>query len=201
MAQEAGHHRRSIRIRGADYTEAGAYFLTMCADRRRSIFGRIEDGLVQLTPLGEAVEGCWFDIPKHFVNADLKEFVVMPNHLHGIVVLAGQRRVAGSVVGARYIVPSDRKARTPEAFQRPVVASIPTIVRTFKAAVTRAASKELRWTETIWQRNYYEHVLRDGDEYLHARQYILENPMMWETDCENPEARVEPSGAKTSTIK
>jgi putative transposase len=97
MSEERKFHRRSIRLRGADYSEPGAYFITICAAQRRNIFGNIDDGRVVLSRLGEIVRACWIEIPEHFANASLLEFVVMPNHMHGIV---------GLTVGARYIVPS-----------------------------------------------------------------------------------------------
>jgi len=182
--------RRSIRIPGADYTEAGGYFLTICAAYRQSIFGRIVNGQVELSPLGEIVRACWVQFPEHFPAATIKDFVVMPNHLHGIVAIG---------VGARYIVPSDPKAHTPEEFQKPVRGSIPTIVRTFKAAVSRTARKELGMgSERIWQSNYFERVLGDGEEYAKASRYILENPVRWEWDRENPDCAIEPSGAQGS---
>jgi putative transposase len=173
---------------GADYSEPGAYFITICAAERRSIFGAIGDGKVTLSALGRLVQACWLEIPEHFSHASIKEFVVMPNHLHGIVSLT---------VGARYIVPLDQRTRTPEAFERPVTGSIPTIVRTFKAAVSREARKVLGLDgHAIWQRNYFECVLRDGGEYKNASRYILENPMRWGWDRENPQSRIESSGTK-----
>jgi putative transposase len=185
MAEEKKFHRKSIRLQGANYSEPGAYFITICAAERRNIFGRIDDGRAVLSPLGEIVRGCWVQIPAHFPAANLKEFVVMPNHLHGII---------GLTVGARYIVPVEQRTRTPERFQKPVKGSIPTIVRTFKAAVTRGAKKELGMDgDDIWQRNYFERVLRDGKEYVDASRYILENPMRWEWDEENKDRSVEPS--------
>ena len=186
MAEERKFHRRSIRLRGADYSEPGAYFITICAAQRRSIFGKIDKERVVLTPLGEIVRACWIEIPEHFARASPGHLVVMPNHLHGII---------GLTVGARYIVPADQRARTPEEFQKPVKGSIPTVVRTFKAAVARRARKELGISSNeIWQRNYFERVLRDGKEYADASRYIVENPQRWEWDKENPEGRVEPSG-------
>jgi REP element-mobilizing transposase RayT len=117
-------------------------------------------------------------MPEHFPGVLLKEFVVMPNHIHGIIALT---------VGARYIVPFDGSARVQERFQRPTKASIPTIVRTFKAAVTRRVGRELSFTGQVWQRNYFERILRDGKDYSDASRYILENPMRWEWDKENRE--------------
>src|SRR5438094_1023495 len=185
MLEETKFHRRSIRLRGADYSEPGAYFITICAAQRRSIFGKIDKERIILSPLGEIVRACWIEIPEHFPRASADQFVVMPNHMHGIL---------GLTVGARYIVPFDREARTPEKFQKPVKGSIPTVVRTFKAAVARRAKKELGISSNdIWQRNYFERVLRDGKEYADASRYILENPQRWEWDRENPEGRIKPS--------
>ena len=191
MHQAKELHRRSIRIAGADYTEPVAYFLTICAADRGNIFGRIEDGRAVLSALGETVRACWVQIPDHFAAATIKEFVVMPNHFHGIVALGVSGRYQAALgVGARYIVPSDTTARTPERFQKPVKGSIPTIVRTFKAAVTRDARKNLRFgSGRIWQSNYFEHVLRDDEEYAKATRYILENPARWQWDQENLERK------------
>jgi REP element-mobilizing transposase RayT len=186
MAEEKKFHRRSIRLHGADYSEPGAYFVTICAAERRNVFGKIDEGRAFLSLLGEIARACWVQIPAHFPAASLKEFVVMPNHLHGII---------GLTVGARYIVPLDLSARRPERFKKPVKGSIPTIVRTFKAAVARRAKKELGMDGgDIWQRNYFERVLRDGKEYTDASKYILENPMRWEWDEENKDRSIKPSG-------
>ena len=184
MPEEKKFHRRSIRLRGVDYSEPGAYFITICAARHRDIFGKIENDRVALSPLGEIVRACWVEIPDHFASASVQEFVVMPNHVHGIV---------GLTVGARYIVLLDPKARTPEKFQKPVKGSIPTIIRTFRGAVARRARRELGVSgNEIWQRNYFERVLRDGKEYADASRYILENRRRWEWDREDLERRMKP---------
>ncbi len=183
MPEEKSLHRRSIRIRGADYTEPGGYFITICAAERQSVFGRVRDGRVILTKLGAIARRCWFNIPDHFPNASMKEFVVMPNHVHGIIAVG---------VGARYIVPSDREDRTPEQFQKPVRGSIPTIVRTFKAEVTREARRALGLKGMdIWQRNYFKRVLRNGQEYADASRYIVENPRRWETGGKDLRRKIE----------
>ena len=193
MAEEQEFHRRSVRIRGADYTHPGGYFITICAANRRSFFGKIEDDGVILTALGVIAHRCWLTIPEHFPNAMMKEFVVMPNHLHGIIGLG---------VGARYIVPFDRRSRTPEQFQKPVQGSIPTIVRTFKAEVTRQARREIGFKGgAIWQRNYFERVLRDGQEYADASRYIVENPARWKWDRENSGREAEQDGIKPSKFR
>src|SRR5689334_25165930 len=152
MTNEKPFHRRSIRLVGANYSEPGGYFLTICAAGRKQILGRIESARTVLSPLGEIVRQCWMQIPEHFPQASLEEFVVMPNHLHGIIALHSRKRNGEAPVGARYIVPSSVEAHTPERFQKPVRGSIPTIVRTFKAAVTRAAQKSLGWKGEYLQR-------------------------------------------------
>jgi REP-associated tyrosine transposase len=183
--EKGEHHRRSIRLLGADYTEPGGYFVTVCAAQRREIFGSIENGEIRLSGLGRIVRACLVQIPNHFAHASVKEYVVMPNHVHVILVLS---------VGARYIVPLPERARTPEQFQKPVKGSIPTIIRTFKAAVVRQANKELNTHgQEIWQRNYFERVLRSGQEYADASRYVMENPMRWESDAENPSHKQETS--------
>ncbi len=123
-------------------------------------------------------------IPEHFPAATTKNYVVMPNHLHGIIGLG---------VGARYIVPSsDLGAQTREQFQKPTHGTIPTIVRSFKAAVTRSARKKLGIRDQlIWQSNYFERALRDGREFSLAIRYIAENPARWTWDEENAERKKE----------
>ncbi len=178
-------HRRSIRLPGADYTEAGGYFVTICTAQKQEILGSIQNGQVLLSALGGIVRGCLVQVPNHFAHASIKEYVVMPNHVHVIIALG---------VGARYIVPLHQRARTPERFQKPVKGSIPTIIRTFKAAVVREAGKELNMHgEEIWQRNYFERVLRNGQEHADASRYVMENPMRWEWDAENPKRKHEMS--------
>jgi len=178
--EEKVFHRRSIRIPGGDYSRPGAYFVTICAAYKRNIFAAVEAGEVVLSPLGEIVRACWVQIPEHFPSATIKNYAIMPNHLHGIIGLG---------VGARYIVPSsDPGAQTREQFQKPTRGTIPTIVRAFKAAVTRVTREKLGIRDQmIWQSNYFERVLRDGREVSLAIRYIAENPGRWTWDEENAE--------------
>ena len=122
-----------------------------------------------LSRLGELIRECWVRIPEHFQNAAIEEFIVMPNHLHGIVGLS---------VGTRYIVPFDGNARETERFQAPAHGSIPTIVRTYKAAVTRLAREALGVASaTVWQKNCFERIVREEEEYAATCRYIAQNPM------------------------
>jgi putative transposase len=159
------HHRRSIRLRGYDYTSGGAYFVTANTHARECLFGQIAGGELDLNAYGQIALECWLDIPTHCPQADLDAFIVMPNHIHGIVVLVDD---------------AARSSLTPvqERFGKPVAGSLPTIVRLYKAAVTRRVN-ELRDAlgMPIWQRNYYEHIIRDDESLNRIRAYIVSNPL------------------------
>ena len=168
--------RRAIRLPGFDYAETGRYFVTLCACDMHCLFGRMENGAVLLGPIGQIADSRWREIPSHFPHVLLDAFVVMPNHVHGILILTrGQGADRhGNAVPLQGM---------PEGFQRPVAGSIPTIVRSYKSAVTYQAGRILRRKGMrLWQSNYFERVLRDDKEYLAASRYILENPSAWHRD-------------------
>jgi REP-associated tyrosine transposase len=171
------NRRRSIRLSRYDYRRAGAYFITVCAKDRESIFGEIKEGDMELNALGRAVMDEWLRIATLRSGVELDAFVVMPNHIHGIVFLNDKEGTA-------------RRAPTKEYFGRPVSGSLPTIVRAFKSAATIRINK-LRGTAgvPVWQRNYYEHVIRNQEELDRIRTYIEANPAMWHMDEENPLAK------------
>lgn len=173
------HHRRSLRLKNYDYAQAGAYFVTLCTQNRACLFGEIVDGQMRLHPAGREAGQCWLQIPQHFPNVELDEFVVMPNHVHGIVVLGDGGR--GTVC---------RAPTTVERFGRPVSGSLPTVVRSFKSAVTKRINA-LHGSPgvSVWQRNYYEHVIRDEASLQDIREYIVNNPLQWTLDRENPRHR------------
>ena len=174
------HHRRSIRLKGYDYSQPGAYFVTVCTNKWKCLFGEIVGGTMVLNQLGQIVSGCWNEIPEHFPNVELDEFVTMPNHLHGIVVTANKNQLSACRGTAC-------RAPTVESFGKPVAGSLSTIMRSFKSAVTKEINK-MRGTPNlpIWQRNYYEHVLRNEDKLNRTREYVLNNPLQWQFDRENP---------------
>jgi len=161
--------RRSIRLKGYDYASPGAYFLTVCAHGKECIF--------DVPELLDAVEEAWRAIPLHMPNVRPDEFVIMPNHVHGILWI-----LEGNVVGAQHAAPLP-KARTLAA--RP--GSLGAMVRSFKAAAAKRVN-EIRGTSgaSVWQRNYYERVIRNEDELGSIREYIHLNPFRWELDRENP---------------
>ena len=168
------HHRRSIRLDGYDYTQAGAYFITICTYERECLFGNVVEGNMQPNDLGRIVADEWVKTADIRPEIGLDAWVVMPNHFHGIVVMINGRGTA-------------RRAPTTEQFGKPVAGSIPTIIRSFKSAATKRIN-EFRHTPgmPVWQRNYFEHIIRNKTALAKIREYIINNPQQWELDRENP---------------
>lgn len=170
------HHRRSIRLREYDYTTHGAYFVTICTYKWLNMFGKLRDGAMRLNSIGEMAADCWSDIPNHFEYAGIDLSVVMPNHFHGIFFLVDH---GGEGTACR--------APTVAGFGKPMAGSLSTVVRSFKSAVTKQVNLYRKSPGSpVWQRNYYERVIRDEDELNCIRQYILDNPLHWDMDRNNP---------------
>ncbi len=166
------HHRQSIRLPGYDYGQEGAYFVTMCVHNRECLFGEIADGEIRLNEYGKIAEYTLNDLVNHIGGIELDEYVVMPNHIHGIIVIG---------VGA-----GSEPAPTLTATKRH---ALPEIVRQFKTfSARRINAKRSTPGVPAWQRNYYEHVIRDDDDLNRIREYIINNPMNWDTDKNNPAA-------------
>ena len=173
--------RRSIRLPGYDYSQIGQYFITICAYEMRNVFGKIENGAALLNVIGRIGLDCWREIPEHFEHVELDAFVIMPNHLHGILTIRRSHAIQSPRSmedGHGCPVPLQPSL---EHFQRPSVGAIPTIIRSYKQSVTYLARRRLtRPSLAIWQSNYYERVLRDGKEFSEASRYIFENPIKWQ---------------------
>ncbi len=173
---EAGRNRRSIRLPGYDYTILGGYFVTIVTWRRKCLFGEIENEEMVLNAFGKIALEQWFKTAELRKNIDLRteEFMVMPNHVHGVVW------IVENLVGAER-----RSAPTNQSV--PAKGSFGIIVRAYKSAVTYAinAHRKVRG-EAVWQRNYYEHILRDNNDWERACNYIQINPSLWAGDDENP---------------
>jgi putative transposase len=163
-----GH--RSIRLRGYDYTSVCLYFITICSHEKHCIFGNIVDAQAMLSPLGRIVRECWVAIPLHFAGTRLHAFVIMPNHLHGIVEICAK-------LGRSSAAPLRRPAVQP--------GSLAAIVPSFKAAASKRVHEELQSNRAIWHRNYFETIVHDGEDFSKAVQYVLENPARWKWDREN----------------
>jgi len=178
------HQRRSIRLKGHDYTQAGAYFVTVVTWQRECLFGEIVDGEMVLTDFGAAATEEWFKAAEIRENVILhpEEMMLMPNHVHGIIrIVEGQGRIPGAVGAQRRCAPTQDVNVSP--------GSLGAMVRAYKSAVTRRINA-LRHTPglPVWQRNYYEHIIRDHPEFDAIRRYILDNPFQWGLDGENPDA-------------
>ncbi len=156
------HHRRSLRLPGYDYTQVGAYFVTLCTAGRTSLLGQIDAGTLDLSMYGRIVEQCWCDLPQHFPNVSLDAFVVMPNHLHGILILTGQ--------ALQHPHPPHSRLPVPHGTQP---GSLGAVIQNFKAVSTRKVNGARRTRgEPVWQRNYYERIVRNANELDRIRQYI-----------------------------
>lgn len=166
-------HRRSLRLRGYDYTRAGAYFITICTEDRDPIFGSIVNKEMHLSPFGLFALERWNALPDHHPNVDLDEFVVMPDHIHGIVVLDGTQ---GMVQEQRARQASPLQARPNGA----PPGSLGAIVGSYKSSVSRHINA-LRNTPgaAVWQRNFHEHIIRHDGSLHWIRRYIRNNPANW----------------------
>jgi len=166
------HHRRSIRLKNYDYSQAGAYFVTLCIQNRECVLGEIIDRNMHLSPVGENVLLQWTNLPQRFAGLELDVFVVMPNHFHSIISI----NPVGAPLAAPYFVSNEKGA----ASSAPTVGKI---LRAFKSISAIEGNRLLnRSNQPFWQRNYWEHVIRNEKELMTLRQYILSNPAQWELD-------------------
>jgi putative transposase len=191
------HHRRSIRLKGYDYTLPGAYFITLVTWQRDCLFGTLTDGKMQLSALGKIVQDEWMRsilIRKEILIHE-DEYVIMPNHLHAIVWIVPPDDIPP--VGADGVRPNDdiqptRGACHPAEENAGLVAplqrkprSLSSFVAGFKAAVTSRAKRELAVT-AVWQRNYYDHIIRNDQDFINIWEYIDTNPQRWQEDQLHP---------------
>jgi putative transposase len=192
----AKHHRRSIRLREHDYASEGWYFVTICTHGRKCTLASVVDDAVVLSELGRLVEKEWLDLPNRFPMVELGAHVVMPNHLHGIITIVYQcnPRVAGNPrIGANED-PMDR--RSPINADRPrgtTRSSLSSIMQSFKSETTKAIRKITGRQDTMWQRNYFEEIVKSYKALAAITVYINENPIHWHKDAENPNNRYAPN--------
>ena len=161
------HHRRSIRLKEYDYSQPGAYFITICTKDRGCALGEISNGNMYLNNAGQIVQSVWGKLPNRFEGTGLDAFVIMPNHIHGIIT-----------VGAIHELPLHPHRRK---------MLIPKVIGYFKMNTAKQINQLRDTTGTpLWQRNYYEHIIRNEEALAEIRQYITNNPVRWENDEENP---------------
>lgn len=187
------HHRRSIRLKGYDYTRPGAYFVTICIDKHACLLGDICTETMRLNRYGDIVQGCWDKLPLNFPFAKLDTFVVMPNHIHGIVIITDRdcKGEAFSLPMKSYhdlvtenASPLQPMNQMPHGTQS---GSLGAIMQNFKSVSARKINK-MNKTQgvSLWQRNYYDHIIRNEKSLNIIRRYIKYNPLMWSYDMDNP---------------
>lgn len=168
------HNRRSIRLKDYDYSGAGGYCLTICSFKRCSIFGEVINSEMYLNKIGRVVEDEWIRTEYLRQEIVLDEFTIMPNHLHGIIMIT-----ESDAVGATGGSPLQTKGPKPR--------SISSVIAGFKSSATKRINKMLGTPGMpVWQRNYYEHIIRNEFDLNEIREYILHNPLRWELDAYNP---------------
>jgi putative transposase len=234
------HHRRRLRLKGYDYAQDGAYYVTICAQHRLCLFGDIVDGTIRLNAAGSAVQVAWNELPRRFAHLRLDAFVVMPNHVHGIAAFVGAGLALPGEKGAASSTPTQGdvvdgvtggtrtmgNAGNGAAGSAPTLghtgkgaaSSTPTrddgddgvagsartlgdVIRAFKSLSAIHVNRLLMRYGPLWQRNYYEHIIRDEGELNRIRDYITHNPLQWELDRENPGYRDTGLGLKTAQTK
>lgn len=202
------YHRKSIRLQGYDYSQAGLYFITICCQDRACLFGEIVDGEMICKDTGNIANQCWLDIPNHFPNMVLHEYVVMPNHIHGIVEIIGTDNVGAKNispynnvmanddspnnddVGTKNILPNNNVMANDDGIGANGYSPLPpngtsktigSMVRGFKIGVTKWIRQNTNVYD-VWQRNYYEHIIRNEQFYHRISEYIINNPKKWNED-------------------
>jgi REP element-mobilizing transposase RayT len=171
----------STRLKGWDYRNPGYYFVTICTKNRDYHFGHIVNGEMHLSAIGEIAAQCWQEIPNHHTNVELDEFMIMPNHVHSIVVICNPV-VAVETLHATSLPPPPAESKMSEI--SPKAGSLGAIIRSYKSAVTRLCGLQ-GFTEFAWQTRYHDHIIRNENSLHQIRQYIRNNPAKWELDREN----------------
>ncbi|QBQ41418.1 transposase [Sphingobacterium psychroaquaticum] len=169
-------NRRSIRLQGYDYSQPGMYFITLCTDRKRCLFGFIQSNAVQLNEFGQKVKSILLSLSKRFPHVTLDEFVIMPNHIHAIIVISKPEYQYKDISTVPPSVES-----TPGLSQ--IIGSFKSLVyRQYTLERNKFAEQQQIKQHKIWQRNYFEHIVRDGSDYDRIVNYIRDNPMNWKDD-------------------
>jgi putative transposase len=180
------HHRHSVRLQGYDYSKTGAYFITICTKDRECLFGDIVNGKMLLNEAGKMIQMSWQDLLTRFDNMVIDESVVMPNHVHGLVMLSC--RGEACLRPQSSVNQGDHKDR-PYGTQPH---SIGRIVQAFKSITTHKYIQGVRhsswlpFPSKLWQRNYWDHIIQDESELETIREYIVNNPALWESDQLHP---------------
>jgi REP element-mobilizing transposase RayT len=166
--------RKQIRLSGFDYSTPGAYFVTICVHNRDCVLGRITDGKMDLNQFGKIVLDCWNDLPNHYCNCRLGEFVVMPDHVHGIVCIVGNGlKPFPTIANGTSVVPDGSKPSAEKWH------GLPEIMRGLKTFSSRRINESHPGDRFQWQKSYHDHIIRNEDELWRIGRYIRQNPQKW----------------------
>lgn len=168
-----GKSRKPNRLRHFDYSANGWYFVTICTKDKEKYFGKIENNTMILNELGEMVREYWLVIPEHFPYVILDEFIIMPNHIHGIIVIEHNNYGVGN--NDRCSLQRNRNMQL-----------LPKIISQYKSSVTRDIRKQFNNYRFRWQKSFFDHIIRDETSLQNIRTYIRFNPLKWNTDTDNP---------------
>jgi putative transposase len=180
------HHRRSIRLQVYDYSQAGAYFITICTKNRECLFGEIVSVERRLNDAGMMVQAVWDEIPVHYPGTDIDAFIVILNHIHGVVVIVGAAPCGRP--GSAHAQNGQQVGNRQPQGVAPTGLSLPDVVHRFKTVTTKRYADGVKrngWSMfpgKLWQRNYWEHIVRNEPELNRIREYIHNNPARWELD-------------------
>jgi REP element-mobilizing transposase RayT len=172
------HHRQSIRLKEYDYSSPGAYFMTICTYQKEYLFGEIIDGKMKLNQFGKTLKFTWFDLPNHISGIILGEYVIMPNHFHGIIEISPNEPVG--VGFKKHVNQGSLSKPTPTAGNQTILSKT---VHNLKSKTTRKINLQRNTPgHPVWQRNYYERIIRDEISLDKIREYIIHNPINWRDD-------------------
>lgn len=179
------HHRNSIRRKDFDYSHWGPYFVTVCARNRECIFGEITDNQSVLNDLGHIIKNEWLALPQRFPEIQLDEYIVMPNHFHGIICLAEASTVSYPIADAKTKIGIEVRdaAPRPQPTLGEIICAFKSLV--FKQYYDLIRQNNLHEIAKCWQRNYWERIIRNNREFDNIRHYIATNPKKWADDSDN----------------
>lgn len=178
--------KNSVRLPGYDYASPNAYFVTLCVFGKSCVLGEIHSGKMILSEIGEVANQFWLEIPKHYNQIEIDEYVLMLNHIHGIVLI--KDAVNSIDFRSSRGVRSNTPTKETNFFSRisPKESSLSVVIRNYKSAVTRVCRMK-GYCDFKWQRGFYDHIIRDEKELSGIRSYISDNPVKWDIDEENAE--------------
>jgi putative transposase len=183
------HNRRSIRLQNYDYSKAGMYFITICCQNRAHLFGEITEGVLKLNAAGHMIDKWYHILPEKFGDIQCGEYVIMPNHFHAIIINNGM--YVGANQSVRPQIHANKKQQNTPTENTPTEntpTQLSTVIQWFKTMTTNEyirGVKELDWTvfnKKVWQRNYWEHIIRNDAAYARIAAYIIKNPKNWKED-------------------